>query len=365
MVFQEGSRTVAAAWGAAPRGSRLSRRTALGAAAGLSSACLGWGHAMRAEAARTECPPLRVGVIGCGGRGTVAAAGLLAADPAARVVAMADRSDAALDLSAGLLARHAASRGMCPDRHRFSDASGWRRVLDIRPDVVILATPAVDRAAQIHGAIEAGVNLFCERPAAASLEAVEGLLQAASTLVGRGLCAVTALSLRRDEALRAAIARVDNNLSGVTYPAPPRVESGLARWTVEEAVIDAIDVALWATGDARVLGVRVVRASPALRGADVVLELANGRSVRITPRARELRREQGTGSPGMLRAEGTDPGRFLRGHLDLLTGLGRSGSGWSGGAGARGSATDTAGELSRLLEATRGAILVAEAVAAV
>jgi predicted dehydrogenase len=365
MVFKEGCTAVAVELGMGLQVSRLSRRAALGRTAGLSSVCLGWWSGPRAEAAESECRPLRVGVIGCGGRGTLAAAGLLAADPTAQVVAMADRSAAAVDLSAGLLGRSGGRRGTCPEGRRFSDVSCWQRVLDVRPDVVILATPAADRAAQIHGAIAAGVHLFCERPAAVSLEAVDGLERAAVDIVDRGLCVPTAMSLRRDETLRAAIARADRGRPPVvTYPAPARVGSGLARWSVEEAVIDAIDEALWATGDARVLRVRVLRNSATFSGPDAVLELADGRSVRIMPRGHVGRREQGVGGGGMLAAEGTDPERFRRGHLDLLAGLGRRETALPPAGGAGGRSTAPAAEFSRLLEATRGAILVAEAVAA-
>jgi hypothetical protein len=346
----------------------VSRRQAFGLAAGVSSAALvlaRGGDDPRAADAIDQAPAgLRLGVIGCGGRGTMAAIGVLEAAPGARVVAMADRSSPSIEASTGLLRRRAP--GACDESLRFVGESAWQGVFDAGPDIVILATPANERPAQIQRAVAQGVALFCERPAAASLDAVEALRPAAAEADRRGLAVVTGLTLRRDAMLRAAVdgtvcpsgapagrqAFVPWRSPGclrIAYPVPDRARAGVARWTAEQLVIDAIDVALWATGDQRVDRVVVARSDQAAPGPEATLACADGRVVRLVP----LRRSAHGSAAGCLVAEAADASHLIRSHQALI----------AAATGRDGQAGPPRGELDRLLEATRLAILVARAAA--
>src|SRR5438132_2057922 len=86
---------------------------------------------------------LRVGLVGCGGRGTGAASQALRAEANVRLTAMADAFDDHLERSLGELKKDEEIAGKIdvpPDR-RFVGFDAYRQLIDSGLDVVLLATP--------------------------------------------------------------------------------------------------------------------------------------------------------------------------------------------------------------------------------
>ena len=111
---------------------------------------------------------IRVALVGCGGRGTGAAANALSAkNGPIKLVAMADVFEDRLDSSYKQpQAGSSPSRSTCP-RTASSSASTptRRRWTACKPgDVVILATPPAFRWVHFAYAIEKGLNVFMEKP---------------------------------------------------------------------------------------------------------------------------------------------------------------------------------------------------------
>ena len=106
---------------------------------------------------------IRVGVIGCGGRGTGAAWNALEADPSVRIVAMADLFSDRLESSHTNLKNEWSERvGVAPE-HRFAGFDGYERLLKIKEiDYVVLATPPHFRPIHFHAAVAAGKHVFME-----------------------------------------------------------------------------------------------------------------------------------------------------------------------------------------------------------
>lgn len=340
----------------------VTRRNVVGAAASVSACGLIADHGNEPLDVDVGATPLRVGLIGCGGRGTVAAAKILDIDQGARIVAMADQSSTSLAFASDMLARNHGGRGVCPNKARFSGEDGWRGVFDEHPDLVILATPAAVRPSQIETAVANRVHMFVERPLAASLEAVERLQSTVANVTKHGLVVVSAMVLRRDQTVQSAVTSLGNPSSGsslamrggssliVAYPSPRRAKGGIARWSVAELVVDAVDVARWVTGDQKVVAVRSSSCDGGDFGPDIMMELQDGGCVRLVPNRRSRFQAATLDSSRTLPAEGRDPGRWLGAFKQLVTDV-RSGC----------SRVDAADELSRLLEATRVAILAADA----
>ena len=110
---------------------------------------------------------IQVALIGCGGRGTGAAADALRATGGpVRLTAMADVFQNRLDFSYNNLNREFARQMDVPRERRFIGFDAYRRAMDsLRAgDVVIMATPPAFRWAQFSYAIEKRLNVFMEKP---------------------------------------------------------------------------------------------------------------------------------------------------------------------------------------------------------
>jgi predicted dehydrogenase len=151
-----------------PQPSSITRRHFLrsGSALLAAPAIITAANTLRAQQKADSNETLRIGLIGCGGRGTGAAANALAADYNGRVVAMADVFEKQIETSIlALSASHADRVTVTPDR-RFVGLDAYRKLLQSGVDVVILATPPGYRPQHLAEAIEAGKHIFSEKPMA-------------------------------------------------------------------------------------------------------------------------------------------------------------------------------------------------------
>ena len=133
---------------------------ALGAA--LAAPAIISGNLMAAANADT----LRIGLVGCGGRGSGAAAQALRADKNVVLTAMGDAFPEALQGSLKSLqgeAEIAARVKVAPD-HCFVGLDAYQKVIDSGVDVVLLASPPGFRPVHLKAAVAAGKHIFCEKP---------------------------------------------------------------------------------------------------------------------------------------------------------------------------------------------------------
>jgi predicted dehydrogenase len=114
-----------------------------------------------------ESNTIQLALVGCGGRGTGAAANALQSTGGpTRLVAMADVFTNRLESSHGNLQREFQRAVDVPQERRFIGFNAYRQAMDaLRPgDVVILATPPAFRWVQFTYAIEKRLNVFMEKP---------------------------------------------------------------------------------------------------------------------------------------------------------------------------------------------------------
>ena len=109
---------------------------------------------------------LRIGLIGCGGRGTGAAAQALTADYNTKLVALADAFDSQIETSLGNLSKQFPDRVDVKPEMRFTGLDAYQKLLATDVDVVLLATPPGFRPMQLTAAVESGKHIFCEKPMA-------------------------------------------------------------------------------------------------------------------------------------------------------------------------------------------------------
>lgn len=159
---------------------------------------------------------LRVGLIGCGGRGTGAAAQALTADPNVKLVAMADAFRDRLDGSLSSLRAQTeiASRvDVGPDR-QFVGFEAGRQLIASGVDVVLLAEPPHFRPAHLKAAIAAGKHVFAEKPVAVDAPGVRSVLETCEEAKRKNLSVVSGLCLRYSNAFGETIRRVHDGAIG-------------------------------------------------------------------------------------------------------------------------------------------------------
>jgi predicted dehydrogenase len=159
---------------------------------------------------------LRIGLIGCGGRGTGAAAQALAADPNVKLVAM---GDAFIDHVESSLAKLKADPKIAgkidvPAERRFSGFDNYQKVLESGIDVVLLAEPPHFRPKHLKAAIEAGKHVFAEKPVAVDAPGVRSVLATCEEARKKGLSVVSGLCLRYAQGFRQAVQRIHDGAIG-------------------------------------------------------------------------------------------------------------------------------------------------------
>jgi predicted dehydrogenase len=110
---------------------------------------------------------IKVALVGCGGRGTGAAANALSVDNGPiKLVAMADVFQDKMDGSVKYLEEEFSSQMDVPEERRFLGFDAYQKAIDcLDPgDVVIFTTPPAFRWPMFKYAIEKGVNTFMEKP---------------------------------------------------------------------------------------------------------------------------------------------------------------------------------------------------------
>jgi predicted dehydrogenase len=143
--------------------SDVSRRDFIRASAAVSLAAMTFDNS-RIFAAGSD--KLRVGLIGCGGRGTGAAMDCVKSSDNVEIVAMGDVFGDRLDKSLAKLSRRVDDKVTVTDDTSFRGFDAYKKVLECDIDMVILATPPHFRPAQLRAAIEAGKHVFMEKPVA-------------------------------------------------------------------------------------------------------------------------------------------------------------------------------------------------------
>src|SRR4051794_23161865 len=121
---------------------------------------------------------LKVGLIGCGGRGSGAASQALKADSKVKLWAMAGAFEDRLELSLNSRQKieEAAPKLVVAKARRFVGFDAYKHVIDCC-DVILLATPPQFRPLHLEAAIAAGKHVFAEKPVAVDAPGVRRVLK--------------------------------------------------------------------------------------------------------------------------------------------------------------------------------------------
>jgi predicted dehydrogenase len=164
--------------------------------------------------AKDNSETLRVGLIGCGGRGSGAASQALNADKNVALVAMGDAFEDRLENSLkNLRASHAEKVTVTPEKC-FVGLDAYQKVIDSGVDVVILATPPGFRPAHLKAAVAAGKHIFCEKPMATDAAGVRSVLATAEVAKQKKLSLVAGFCYRYNNGVRAIMQQIHDGSIG-------------------------------------------------------------------------------------------------------------------------------------------------------
>ena len=146
-----------------------------------------WAYAYGKEAA------IKVGLIGCGGRGTGAIVQSLRSSPDMELVALADLMPERVERAKTQIGEQikndpalAARYKVTPEK-TFTGFDAYRKLLATDVQVVVLATPPGFRPLHLRAAVEAGKHIFAEKPVAVDAAGVRHVLATYDMAVAKGL----------------------------------------------------------------------------------------------------------------------------------------------------------------------------------
>ena len=158
---------------------------------------------------------IRIGLIGCGGRGTGAALNCVESAGGVEIHAMGDLFPDRLVSSREKLANGGIGNAYhVTDETCFTGWDAYRGVLATGVDMVILATPPHFRPQHLRAAIEAGVHVFTEKPVAVDGAGVRSVMESARMAQSKGLAIVAGTQRRYEAPYREALRRVHDGAIG-------------------------------------------------------------------------------------------------------------------------------------------------------
>ncbi|NLX56051.1 MAG: Gfo/Idh/MocA family oxidoreductase [Planctomycetaceae bacterium] len=157
---------------------------------------------------------LRLGLIGCGGRGSGAVINALTVDAQTKLVAMADAFAWRIDESLQSLLALKPEQIDVPPERRFVGLDAYQHLLACDVDVVLIAVPSHFVPIYLQAAVDAGKHVFCEKTHAVDAPGVRSVLQSAETARQKGLSIVSGLAWRYDTGVRETMQRVHDGAIG-------------------------------------------------------------------------------------------------------------------------------------------------------
>ena len=157
---------------------------------------------------------LKVGLIGCGGRGLGAAVDALNADPQTELYAVADIFPTRMNEGVALLREWFGPRVTATPDRCFVGFDAYKKLIATEVDVVLIAAPTYFHPHYLKASIEAGKHTFCEKIHAVDSPGVRMVLAATALAKEKGLSVVSGLAWRYDTGAIETMKRVHDGEIG-------------------------------------------------------------------------------------------------------------------------------------------------------
>jgi len=190
---------------------QVSRRRFLQNTAALSATVTGLGLARSVHAAGSDV--IRIGMIGCGGRCSGAAADAMTADPGAKLVAMSDLFADRVQGKRKALKAQKPDQVEVDDAHCFVGLDAYKKVIE-SVDVVLIACAAKFHPMYTKAAVDAGKHVFVEKPHAIDPLGINVVNQAYDVAKQRKLGILSGLQSRFHAAIQETMKRIHDGQIG-------------------------------------------------------------------------------------------------------------------------------------------------------
>jgi len=176
--------------------------------AGAVSAGLAGGLSIARSAHAAGSDVLKVGLIGCGGRGSGAAVNALNADKNAKLIAMADIFEDRAKSARAQLRKERPDQVAVDDDHLFVGFDAYQKVIASGVDVVLIACTSRFHPFYLKAAVDAGKHVFVEKPHAIDPPGVRLVEQACEEARKKNLSVLSGLCWRYDTGVQETMKRV-------------------------------------------------------------------------------------------------------------------------------------------------------------
>ena len=209
----------------------LSRRDFVKASAALGAAAWASGTS-RIFAGGSD--KIRLGLIGCGGRGTYDTTNCLNAAENVELVAMGDLFRDRLDRCRRQLTEKLGAKVKVTNETCFEGWDAHKKVLACDVDLVILTEPPQFRPSHLRAAIEAGKHVFAEKPVAVDPVGVRSVIETSQLADQKGLTIVAGTQSRRMAYLIEGTKRIhDGAIGDIVGGQCVRIGGGMLTWSEE------------------------------------------------------------------------------------------------------------------------------------
>jgi len=214
---------------------------------------------VRAQQPAVAGPKIKLGLIGCGGRGKWIA-DLFLKHGGYELFAAADYFEDRV--------KETGEKFGVPEARRFTGLDGYKRVLDCKPDAVAIITPPYFRPEQAAAAVDAGCHAYLAKPIAVDVPGCQSIEASAKKAAAKKLCFLVDFQTRVNPFYQEALRLVHQGAIGdfvfgeasyqcgrLTIQAPPGTpEARLRNWVFDKALsgdiiteqnIHALDVMSW------------------------------------------------------------------------------------------------------------------------
>jgi predicted dehydrogenase len=161
---------------------------------------------------------IKLGLIGCGGRGTGAAVQALRADTGCTLTAMGDlfpdRLNSSLKAITDEMHEKASEKVQVSKDNQFTGFDAYQKVIDSGVDVVLLTSYPHFRPAHVKAAVDAGKHVFAEKPLGVDAPGLRSVLAASELAKQKNLAFMVGFCWRHHDGMRAIFDKVNSGALG-------------------------------------------------------------------------------------------------------------------------------------------------------
>ncbi|MCX7045551.1 MAG: Gfo/Idh/MocA family oxidoreductase [Candidatus Sumerlaeota bacterium] len=202
---------------------------------------------------------IRVGLIGCGGRGLYDSGNCLKAAPGVELVAMGDMFPDRLQKTLDALRKAQPDKVKVTPETCFTGFDAYKKVLACDVDLVLMCQVPHFRAQHLRAAVEAGKHVFIEKPVAVDPVGVRSVIESAEMAEKKNLTILAGTQARRMEHRIEVIKRIhDGDIGDIRLLQCVRQQGGMTDWGMQERAPGMSDIEwqirrwlfyVWGSGD--------------------------------------------------------------------------------------------------------------------